>query len=90
MVSSRGKGADAGVGIGMGWVGRIPLIELKNPRCPFHVFLKILVPYSRISRSDKTDLMDVRHASCAIFSIFDILQFAQIIFLVDRWAQSQE
>ena len=39
-------------------MGRIPLMELKIPRFPFHVFWKILIPYSRFSRSDKTNLKD--------------------------------
>ena len=47
-----------GVGIGMGWVGRTLLIDLKSPGFPFHVFRKILIPYSRFSRIDKTDLKD--------------------------------
>ena len=41
-----------------GRVGGIPSIELKNLRFPFHVFCKILIAYSRFSRSDKTDLKD--------------------------------
>ena len=32
------------------WVGGIHFIELKNPRCPCPVFLKILIPYSRLSK----------------------------------------
>ena len=39
-------------------MGGIPLIDLKHPRFPFHVPWKILLPYSRFSRIDKTDLKD--------------------------------
>ena len=40
------------------WVGRIPLLDCKNLRCPFHVVWQTLIPYSRFSWSDKTDLED--------------------------------
>ena len=50
-----------------GWVGGIPLVELQNPRLPFHAFSKILFQYSRFSRSDKTDLKD---CSALVFEFF--------------------
>ena len=57
----------------VGWVGRIPLIEFKNPRFPFHVFQKILIPYSRFSRFDKTDL---KNLSARVFpNIFEVWEF---------------
>ena len=40
-------------------MGGIPWIELKNARFSFHVFQKMLIPYSRCSIIDKTDLKDV-------------------------------
>ena len=54
-----------------GWVGgRIPSVELKNTRtCPFHVFLKILIPYSSIWRIDQ---MDLEYSSARVFlQLFD-------------------
>ena len=63
---------DAGVGIGMlvgpseGWVGeweRFLCIGLKISKISILCFQKMLVSYSRISRSDKTDLKDLWHAS---------------------------
>ena len=53
--SQEAGGVGRGWGEVGGWVGGIPLIGLKNPRCPFHAFWNILIPYSRFSRSDKTD-----------------------------------
>ena len=62
--------ADARVGIGIGWGGGIPFIEnktklqmfefisLKITKFPIHVFLEILIPYSRFPRIDRTDLKD--------------------------------
>ena len=44
-----------------GWVGgREGFLQLnrQNPRFPFHVFRKMLIPYSRFSRIDMTDLKD--------------------------------
>ena len=53
-----------GMGLGMlvgpseGWVGGIPSIEPQNPRCPLHVLWTVLIPYSRVSTIDKTELKD--------------------------------
>ena len=68
------------MGIGMlvgpseGWVGWIPLIELKNPRCPFHASWKILIPYSRLTRIDKTDIKNSERSQLSDFWDFDILE----------------
>ena len=58
-----------------GWVGgweggRYPF-ELKNPRFPFHVFWKLLMPYSRCPRTDKTDLKDL--SARDVSKIYDFL-----------------
>ena len=56
-------------------MGGIPLIESKNPRFPFHVFWKILIPYSRLSRIDKTDLKEFPARVFSKFSIVEIKDF---------------
>lgn len=68
----RGGEADAGVGIGMGWGGAIPLTEnvkissfkflhldWKYKNAHFIVFLKRLIPYSRLAGPDNTDRKDL-------------------------------
>ena len=66
-----------------GWVGRIPLIALENPRFPFHAFWKILIPLSRFSRIGKTDLKDFWHASFRFFHFLDVESSVNFIFKND-------
>ena len=55
-------------------MGGNPSVELKNPRFPFYVFWKILIPYSSFSRSDKTDLKEL---SARVFSNISEMIFVQ-------------
>ena len=53
-------------------MGGILLIEREKPRSPFHAF-KHFIPYSRFSKSDKTDLEDC--SARVVSNIFDFLHF---------------
>ena len=60
-----------GVGVG-DWVGGWDSFNwVENPICPFH-FFKILIPYSRFSRIDKTDVKDCSAHAFPYFPFFNL------------------
>ena len=65
------------------WAQLFNLLQLSwkipNVHFMFVRSLKILIPYSRFSRSEQADVKDFRHAPVPILSIFDILRFPQIV-----------
>ena len=68
----------------VGWVARIPSVELRLQHFHFVIFVyKILMPYSRLPGIDQTDLDHFRHASFSSvrFSSFDFrkLQAATVV-----------
>ena len=64
------------------WAGVGGFLQLEIPNFHF-MFLKIWIPYSRCSRSDKTDLKDFRRAPFRLFSICEILRFPKKLFFND-------
>ena len=73
---------DGGREVG-GWEVEIPG-ELKSIEFPFYVFSKILIPYSRSSRIDQTDLAHFRHEPFSNFQDvhFQKLQNSNMIFCI--------
>ena len=51
------------------------LVELESKRFPAHVVLKILIPHSRFSRIDPTDLEHFTSRALLIVQIFKISIF---------------
>ena len=58
-------------------MGGIASIDLKNPKCQFHVFWKMLIPYTRFSRIYKTDIKEFSDASFPTFSIFTVSEISK-------------
>ena len=59
-----------------GWVGvRDSFSCIEKYKMSIAWFLKILIPYSRLSRFDKTDLKDYPTRACFDFSILIFLNF---------------
>ena len=55
-----------------GWELGIPVAELKNTKLPSHSFSMTLIPYSRFSRIDQTDLENFCCPRLSISMIFEI------------------